>query len=46
MIAEKDLDLIQVIDDPEQIVDAVFDFYDKGETSLAESAERHTGALL
>lgn len=48
MIAEKDLNLIQVIDDPAQIVDAVFNFYDKGETSMADSAERHTdtGTLL
>ncbi|MEB0013338.1 TIGR00730 family Rossman fold protein [Glaciimonas sp. Gout2] len=48
MIGAKDLDLIQVIDDPALIVDAVFDFYDKGETSLADSVDRHTdtGALL
>ncbi len=46
MIAEKDMDLLQVIDDPEQIVDAVFHFYDQGETSLEESSEHHTGSML
>ena len=28
MIDEKDMDLIQIIDDPEAIVDAIFDFYE------------------
>ncbi|MGB7194269.1 TIGR00730 family Rossman fold protein [Collimonas pratensis] len=45
MIAAKDMDLIQVLDDPAEILAAVVKFYEAGETVMAES-DRHTGVLL
>ena len=45
MIATKDMDLIQVIDDPVEILKAVEEFYAAGETVISES-DRQTGVLL
>ncbi|MDB5775925.1 MAG: hypothetical protein JWP38_2058 [Herbaspirillum sp.] len=45
MIAAKDMDLIQVIDDPEQIVDAILAFYQTGEDEET-TPEAKTGELL
>jgi hypothetical protein len=45
MIAAKDMDLIQVLDDPAEILAAVVEFYEAGETVMAES-DRHASVLL
>lgn len=45
MIAVKDLDLIQVLDDPAEILAAVVEFYEAGETVMAES-DSHASVLL
>lgn len=45
MINAEDMKLIQVIDDPEQIVDAILAFYQTGEDGLA-TTEAKTGELL
>ena len=45
MIEEKDLNLIQVIDEPANVVDAIFAFYEEREGALTE-AERQSGSYL
>lgn len=45
MIAAKDMDLIQVLDDPAEILAAVVEFYEAGETVMAES-DRQASVLL
>lgn len=45
MIGAKDMDLIQVLDDPAEILAAVVKFYEAGETVMAES-DRHASVLL
>ena len=37
VISAKDLDLIQIIDEPEQVVEAIFDFYEQKGFSLSSS---------
>jgi uncharacterized protein (TIGR00730 family) len=47
MIAPQDMDLIQLIDEPAAVVDAIFDFYEKRQFNLEErERERHTGTFL
>lgn len=45
MIGEHDMELIQLIDDPEQILDAIVSFYEAREAVPSET-ERQTGMLL
>ncbi|MGN6389680.1 MAG: TIGR00730 family Rossman fold protein [Burkholderiaceae bacterium] len=45
MIGEHDMELIQLIDDPEQILDAIVSFYEAREAVPTET-ERQTGMLL
>jgi len=45
MIAEKDLDLMQLIDEPANIVDAIFSFYEERDVPVAE-IERPTSTFL
>ena len=48
MISAKDLDLLQVIDDPAEVVEAVQKFYDARQKKPAdpEDTERQTGMYL
>lgn len=48
MISVKDLDLLQVIDDPAEVVEAVQKFYDARQKKPAEpeDTERQTGMYL
>ena len=39
VISPKDLDLMQVIDDPDQVLDAVLRFYEDREDSVEQPAE-------
>ncbi len=45
MIAEIDMNLVQVIDEPANVVDAIFAFYEAPELAPSET-ERQTGSLL
>ncbi|MDB5808009.1 MAG: hypothetical protein JWN94_131 [Betaproteobacteria bacterium] len=45
MIAAGDLDLLQLVDDPQQVVDAIFDYYEKRGFPAAE-AEREATLTL
>jgi uncharacterized protein (TIGR00730 family) len=45
MIAAKDLELLQVIDEPANIVDAIFAFYERGDSMPAETGQQ-TGSYL
>ena len=45
MVAPEDMGLIQLFDDSVQVVDAVFEFYEKRQFSI-EDRERHTGTFL
>ena len=45
MIAPEDMNLIQLIDEPAAVVEAIFDFYEKRQFKI-EDRERHAGTFL
>lgn len=46
LIAPKDMDLVQVIDEPANVVDAIFVFYEERQDLVAGDSGKQTGAFL
>jgi hypothetical protein len=46
MIDAKDLELLQVIDEPANVVDAIFAFYEARSELLSADQRKETGAYL